>query len=444
MTHIKVRVGIVKLKNSLSRLLRIFWVQSILAVFFGGVLYWWIVQIMGGFNSGDAESTLYSSVMMSHGYWSCTYRGFPSSYTVSGPIYLMASALAQWITRAGFSSSLTASSLGSHCQYSFNAYVQWSSNPSAYYAALRTGIVAWFALCVSGVGLLRCSNLPRNRSVWLLAITFAVTPPLIFCVQEYYHPQDVWALAMLFAATSLWLRHRMYGAGFFLALAVMSQPYALLGLIVLLAISPWVACRKLAVGGMVTTIVTVTMMVVISGPRALTASLIGTGDTTIHIGTWMWELHISSVYGLLLSRLAPLAAAIAISRWCYRRRPDIADDPVLLLSLMATCLSLRLVFEENLWSYYCMATGVTLVLRDIVAARVSRGTIYWLVLVLAIFVDVDSTLLPWSGWHTWVWQILLAPSAFFVSFLSLRKAMRSRTMAIATKLKLKGNSGVGN
>lgn len=408
-----------------TRLLRSFWVQSVLAVAVGGVLYWWIAELAGGFTRGDADSTLYSSVMMAHGYWSCTYRAWPPSQPLSGPIYPLASALIQWITRAGFSFPLPSALVGHSCRNALTSYIAWSRNSGAYNAALRTGLVAWVALCVSGIALLRSSAVRTKRGIWLIPLTLAFTPPVVFCVQEFYHPQDMWALAMVFAATALWLRGRMLWVGIFLALAVMSQPYTFLAVVVLFAMSPWETRQKMTIGGVATAALTAIIMYATSGTRALSATLLGTGDTSIHFGTWMWELHVSSTLGIALSRFAPLVAAYAISRWCWRRRPDISHDPVVLLGLIATCLSLRLVFEENLWGYYCMATGATLVLRDIIAARASRETIYWLVLVLIIFGDAHWYPRPWGSWHTWIWQLLLAPSAFFVSLFSLRRTMRS-------------------
>ena len=243
-------------------------------------------------------------------------------------------------------------------------------------------------------------------------------------VQEYYHPQDMWALAMTFAAVALWLRERSFLAGVFLALAVMSQQYAILGVVVLVVVSSSRERRRIICAGAFTALVTATSMYLVAGSRALSATLLGTGDTTIHSGTWMAEIHLRSGTGIGLSRIGPLLAAAYISRWCFLRRPDLLKDPVVILGLLATCWSLRLVFEENLWGYYCLATGATLVLRDIAALRLSRGTIWWLLLVLVVFGDYRLHQPPWGYWPTWVFQLLIAPSAFLVSFHSLRRSMR--------------------
>ena len=53
-------------------------------------------------------------------------------------------------------------------------------------------------------------------------------------------------------------------------------------------------------------------------------------------------------------------------------------DPVPLLALMALSLSLRLVFEQNLYGYYFMAFAVSLVLLDVVGGRIRGQLVAWL------------------------------------------------------------------
>ncbi len=118
----------------------------------------------------------------------------------------------------------------------------------------------------------------------------------------------------------------------------------------------------------------------------------------------MAELHVSSGVGLALSRVGPPLAAVLTSLWRLSRRPDMRSDPVIVVGLLATCWSLRLVFEENLFGYYCQATGATLVLRDIADSPLSRATGCWLALVLFAFDDIHHNPTPWSGWPTWVWS----------------------------------------
>jgi len=262
-------------------------------------------------------------------------------------------------------------------------------------------------------------------------LLLAITPPVVLAVQENFHPQDLLALAMTLFAVALLLRRRPFVAGLLLALGVMSQPYALLGAVALLVVSPGRDRRGIAAGGSLAIAVVALTMSIVSGPRALSAIFLGTGNTSIHSGTWMAELHFSSELGIVVSRILPLVTAFAIALWSYRRRRDISRNPVSLLALLAVCWSLRLIFEENLFGYYCIATGVTLLLVGIVARRMSRGLILWLALVLFAFDDVGSRSVPWGNWPVWVWQVVIAPSAFFIAFQTLRRSLAASPLTLA-------------
>ena len=401
---------------------------SVLSLLIGGALFWCLVLWTGGFATGDADATIYNAMMWSHGFWACAYRSIPTTRPLGGPVYPLVSAGVQWITRAGFSGSyLTPGQMGIHCQHAYASYQSFagSTRTSAFTWALRTGIIAWVALTLGALSLVRTTSLRGTRATWLVPLAFAVTPPVLFCVQEFYHPQDLWALAMVFVAVTWGLRGHQVTSGVFWALAVMSQPYALLGLVAVLVIASWPDRRRLVVGGVVCAASVGAITWAVAGRRALAAALVGTGDTTIHYGTWMSQLHVSAHAGLAISRGGPLVATALLSWWVRKRCPGAGRDPAVLLGLLAAAWSLRLVFEENLWGYYCMATGATLVLHDIVTRKSSRPTIYWLVIVMIAFGDINATPRPWGLWPTWIWQLLIAPSAFVVALHALRSSMRT-------------------
>lgn len=389
-------------------------------------MYSGIVMLTGGFTRSDANATVYSAVMFSHGHWNCAYRSIPNSQPLVGPVYSAVSGLVQWISQAGFSSSyLTSSQIGTDCQHAYASYLAFAGvgNVAGYESVLRTALVAWFALTLSGIAVLRTTPLRSTRITWLIPLFFALTPPVIFCVQEYYHPQDVWALALALAAVALGLRKRFFVAGVVWVFAIMSQPFALLGLVMTVVISSWTERRRLFGGGVLAAMLVCGVSYFASGRRAVAAAIFGTGDTFIHSATWMAELKVGSIAGLVISRVGPIVGAALVAWWVRSRRPDVAQDPVILLGLLATVWSLRLVFEENLWGYYCMATGATLVLRDILARRASRGTIYWLLLVLFAFGDINSLPRPWGTLPYWVWQLMIVPSGLLVALFSLRATM---------------------
>jgi len=93
-----------------------------------------------------------------------------------------------------------------------------------------------------------------------------------------------------------------------------------------------------------------------------------------------------------------------------RRLGSAALEPLPLVSLIATSLSLRLVFEVNMIGYYLMAMAVSLVMLDVIRGRISLLLVGWLGLVFLAFYP------PWEfdpmsyGLPPWMWQILILGS----------------------------------
>jgi hypothetical protein len=87
-------------------------------------------------------------------------------------------------------------------------------------------------------------------------------------------------------------------------------------------------------------------------------------------------------------------------------------EPVVLVSLLATSLAIRLVFEGGLYGYYLMASAVAIVLLDFVRRKFRVVVILWLAIGVLVFSP-----LPWGhdrltyGVHMWVWQLVLVPPA---------------------------------
>ena len=126
----------------------------------------------------------------------------------------------------------------------------------------------------------------------------------------------------------------------------------------------------------------------------------------------MSDLHLHGTALLVLSRLLPIVFALALAWWAERRFGGIADDPVLLVSLVTTSLGLRLVFEVNLFGYYFMAVALLLVALDVIRRRFRPYLVMWLALVTLVFPplplgnDVFTTGLP-----AWLWQVVLVGAA---------------------------------
>jgi hypothetical protein len=87
----------------------------------------------------------------------------------------------------------------------------------------------------------------------------------------------------------------------------------------------------------------------------------------------------------------PIVLSMVLARWAVRRLGQSVLEPIPLVSLIATSLSLRLAFEENLFGYYFMALVVALVVLEVVRGRIRERLVAWLVLVQLAFWPV-----PWG------------------------------------------------
>jgi hypothetical protein len=102
-------------------------------------------------------------------------------------------------------------------------------------------------------------------------------------------------------------------------------------------------------------------------------------------------LHLHGALLVAASRLLPIALAMALAWWALRRLGPSVLEPLPLVSLVATSLSLRLVFEQNLFGYYFMALAVSLVLLDVIVGRIRGQLVAWLALLVLAFSPV-----PWG------------------------------------------------
>jgi len=97
---------------------------------------------------------------------------------------------------------------GTNCQLAFTRYETFKNGSVVleYDWALRDGTAAWIVLTLAALSILRLTPLRGSRVKGLIPAVCAMTPPILFGVQECYHPRDLWALATVFFAVSLELR----------------------------------------------------------------------------------------------------------------------------------------------------------------------------------------------------------------------------------------------
>jgi hypothetical protein len=140
-----------------------------------------------------------------------------------------------------------------------------------------------------------------------------------------------------------------------------------------------------------------------------------------------WELHLrDSVSGDLLRALPVIT--VLVMAWLVRRRvPNLVMESVVLLSLLATSMAIRLVFEGGLYGYYFMASAVSIILLDFVRRTFRPEVILWLAVEALVFKPV-----PWGidhltyGVPMWVWQVLLVPPTVALAIAPLLGKLRAQ------------------
>ena len=155
------------------------------------------------------------------------------------------------------------------------------------------------------------------------------------------------------------------------------------------------------------------------------AVVLGTGDSPGFGGTVLWELHLHGAALLLVSRILPIAVSAILAYWCRQRfRPSLLQ-PVPLMALIALCLCLRLVFEQNIQhGYYYMAFSVSLVLLDVMSGHIRSALVAWIVLVTLVFDNGANDLFYDVSWRGTGQKMLTIVVILICSLLILRDVRR--------------------
>ncbi len=367
---------------------------------------------------------MYGTWAIAHGDTACAYPGVTfEGYPVIAPLYLLASGAIAAVTRIGHTVAFpSAAALGPGCDKAFVAMNRWSVHAGALGPTAWIGCAAWLVLMFGVVAWLRASG--RGRRGWepVTLVVVACLPPVWMCVELAFHPQDLMALGFALAALACARRDRWIGAGFLVALAVLSQQYALLVAAPLLVLAPPTRRIRYAAAALATAaIVDIPLLIVTSTGHALRAITLGTGDNASIGGTMLWELHLHGASVVLLSRVAPIAVAMALTWWVSRRHGPAALQPVLLMSVVAVSLGLRLVFEQNIFAYYFMALAVCVVLLDVARGHLRSATVAWLsagVLVFCFFRGVSFVSLGVGGYVSSLGPLLFLIPAVALMLLS--------------------------
>jgi hypothetical protein len=340
-----------------------------------------LVTLFGGPSLIDSQESTYSTFAIAHGEISCAY---PSVTEVGEPfvtpLYPLLAGGISAVARIGHDLPFpSATALGPGCRDGLVRMNYWFSHSGALRPTTWVGCAAWLALMAGVIAWLRASG--RGRCGWEPVTLFVVAAllPVWMCVQTYFHPQDLLALGLALSALACARRDRWLTAGILIALAVLSQQFALLVAVPLFIVAPAAKKMRFAGTALLAGAVVVLPLVVLTSGRVLRAVAIGSGNTPSSGRTVLWETHVSGAAGVLLYRVSPLAVAALLSWWVVRRIGPRALEPVPLMSLVAVSLGLRLVFEANLFTYYFMALMVAVVLLEATRGSIRRTVAAWIV-----------------------------------------------------------------
>jgi hypothetical protein len=388
-----------------------------------------VVTVLGGLTQLDSLLSTYSSWSIAHGDVACAYPPGSSIYfPMTAPLYTLVAGALSALFRVGHGIPFpTRAVLGNRCLGWWAPLNRWSARAHALTPTLRFGYVGWFVLAAGVVAVMRSSGRGRNGWEPAVLVALACAPPVFTSLNILFHPQDLLAMGLILLAVSSAQRDAWVLAGFFSGLAFASQQFALLAIALLIVLVP--AKRRLifSITAVATLEVIVLPLMALSSGRALWVALTGSGGGSVLASSVPWELHLrDSVSGDLLRALPVIT--VLVMAWLVRRRvPNLVMEPVVLLSLLATSMAIRLVFEGGLYGYYFMASAVSIILLDFVRRTFRPEVILWLAVEALVFKPV-----PWGidhltyGVPMWVWQVLLVPPTVALAIAPLLGKLRAQ------------------
>lgn len=371
------------------------------------VIFLGFADLLGGPTEGDVSESVYGTWSIAHGNLACIYPPLASHhlndlanpFALAAPLYPFISGGLAALLRIGHQVPFPGTSqLGDHCLNAFSAIFKWSAKSNAILPTIRLSYFVWFVLAAGVILVVRASG--RGRSGWeaLALVMVAATAPVVMCLTYYFHPQDLLAMGLLLACVAASLRGRWYLAGLLIGLAFCSQQFALLVAGPLLVVSPPRDRLRYVIGAVFAVIAIDLPVIIATSGRGIRTVLFGSSRVGSNItsfgGTVLWSMQLHGIALFILSRVLPIVVATGIAWWLSNRYGSALLRPVPIASVVALSLVMRMVFEENLFGYYFMATAVSLVLLDIVAGRVRGQTLAWLGLFMAWFNPVHLGLVP--------------------------------------------------
>jgi hypothetical protein len=350
---------------------------------------------IGGPVEGDAALSVFTTWAIAHGHIACSYSslGIHSLPTLARPIsfipplYPLLSAGVLFLVHSTYNVPFpTVAQMGNHCLTANASMYQWAGNSGAITPTIRISYLTWIALMAGTIAVLRASG--RGRRGWEPAtlLFLAVAAPVFECLTEYFHPQDILAMGLALCSLACALRGRWAWAGIFIGLAFTSNQFALLFAGPMLVIAPREWRIKFAAAATAVVVLISVPVIILTSGNAFSASILGSGFTPAKGGgTVLSETHLRGVVLFVIARVLPIALAMYLAWWARQRLADEVLQPIPVISIIATALSLRLVFEFSLYGYFLLGVTTLLVLNDVVAGRFRSQMLTWLALVTVIF-----------------------------------------------------------
>ena len=392
-------------------------------------LFGLLTRLAGGVTTADSYVSVNSTLAVAHGYLSCAYppQNTLGNNPLAPPLYPLLSGGLSALFRVGHSVPFPhAAQLGPHCSHAFAVIGKWIVPTGANFTVEVLGYVGWVVLAFGVVTLLRATG--RGRCLWepVCLAAVACAPPVVMCLNEYFHLQDLIAVGLSLAALASVVQKRWLSAGILFGLAFTSQQFALLFVTPLLFLVPRGALSRLMSTFITAVAVVDVPVLIISSGRSLKASLVGTGAST-KSATLLVQFHLSGDVLYALSRGLPLIASVAMALWVRRHCGASSLAPVTMMSVVAVSLILRLAFEINLWGYYFMALTVVLIMTQVIRGAVNWWLVSWLTVVTYAAIDGGLANRPaLEALPVSFWQIILVLWALALSLEPLRTLARSR------------------
>ncbi len=359
-------------------------------LFVAGVSLWYSPNVP------DAFESVVPTAAVVDGSLQCAYPSYSASSVP--PLYPVIAAGVMEVTRLGTSDAASLLYHEARCNPNHSRSI--GRHHSSTDPVLLIGLLGWPVLLGGFVALLGAAGRSRRRWEVLGACLIACTPAVVDTLVEYFHPEDLFAMGLVFAAVAAAVRSRWLASGVCIGFACCTKQYPLLALVPLLVAVPRGQRRRFvqAVASVVALVAVPTAIVLGRGALEAWAGFHATpfGNFTV-----VSHLHLHGVALAAASRALPLWLAVMIALWAQSRLGAALVRAEPLLALVATCLALRLVFEVNLFGYYFMATAVALLALDVVMRRLRLATIGWIAVSTAFFPPTFERLV-YTGEQHWV------------------------------------------